>query len=116
MNDSLIIQETPDLNHPYILIGYRGWLNAGEMATGCIDYLCRKLDARKFASIDSRHFYIWQVPGFDSAQVMRPSAVVEGGLIKSLEEPANDFFYWKSGGANDLILFTGFEPNVAWPE
>ena len=58
MNDNLIFQETPDLINPYILIGYRGWLNAGEMATGSIDYLRRKLDARKFASIDIRNFYI----------------------------------------------------------
>jgi proteasome assembly chaperone (PAC2) family protein len=116
MNESLIFQNTPDLVNPYILIGYRGWLNAGEIATGSIDFLRRKLHARKFASIDSRLFYIWQVPGFDSAQVMRPNAVVEGGLIKSLDEPANEFFFWKSGAEHDLILFTGFEPNVAWPE
>lgn len=116
MNDSLIFQETPDLVNPYIFIGYRGWLNAGEMATGSIDFLRLKLHARKFASIDSRPFYIWQVPGFDSAQVMRPNAIVEGGLIKSLEEPANEFYFWKSGAEHDLILFTGFEPNVAWPE
>jgi proteasome assembly chaperone (PAC2) family protein len=115
MNDSLIFQDTPDLVHPYILIGYRGWLNAGEMATGSIDFLRLKLNARKFASIDSRQFYIWQVPGFDSAQVMRPNAHVEGGLIKSLDEPANEFFFWKSGAENDLILFSGYEPNLAWP-
>ncbi|MCE5211672.1 MAG: PAC2 family protein [Deltaproteobacteria bacterium] len=116
MNESLIFQETPDLVNPYILIGYRGWLNAGEIATGSIDFLRRKLNARKFASIDPRHFYVWQLPGFDPAQVMRPNAIVEGGLIKSLVEPANEFFFWKSGAENDLILFTGFEPNVAWPE
>ena len=116
MNENLIFQETPDLVHPYLFIGYRGWLNAGELGTGSIEYLRRKLNARKFAAIDPGHFYIGQVPGFDSAQIMRPQTVVEGGLIKSLEEPANEFFYWQSGGENDLILFTGFEPNVAWPE
>ena len=116
MNESLIFQDTPDLVNPYILIGYRGWLNAGEIATGCIDYLRRKLDAGKFASIDSRHFYIWQVPGFDQAQVMRPHTIVEGGLIKTLDEPANEFFFWKSGAEHDLILFDGYEPNIAWPE
>ncbi|PKN52438.1 MAG: hypothetical protein CVU55_04125 [Deltaproteobacteria bacterium HGW-Deltaproteobacteria-13] len=116
MNDSLIFQDTPELVNPYILVAYHGWLNAGDIATGSIDFLRRKLNARKFASLDSRHFYLWQVPGFDSAQVMRPHAVVEGGLIKSLEEPSNEFFFWKSGAENDLILFTGYEPNVAWPE
>lgn len=116
MNDSIIFQDTPDLVNPYIFIGYRGWLNAGEMATGSIDFLRRKLNAKKFASMDSRHFYIWQVPGFDQAQIMRPQAVVEGGLIKSLDEPVNEFFFWESGAGSDLILFTGVEPNLAWPE
>lgn len=116
MNDNLIFHETPDLVRPYILIGYRGWLNAGETSTGSVDFLRRKLNARKLASIDSRKFYIWQVPGYDPAQVMRPQAVVEGGVVKSLDEPANEFFYWKSDGPNDLILFSGYEPNLAWPE
>ncbi len=116
MNDSLIFQDTPDLVSPYILIGLNGWLNAGEIATGCIDFLRRTLNARKFAHIDSRHFHIWQVPGFDPAQIMRPHAVIEEGLVKSVAEPANEFFFWQSGAEHDLILVTGSEPNLGWPE
>ena len=116
MNESLIFQDTPDLVKPYILIGLGGWLNAGEVATGCIDFLRRKLNARRFAHIDSRPFHIWQVPGFDPAQTMRPHAVIEEGVIKSLAEPANEFFFWQSDAEHDLILFTGFEPNLRWPE
>jgi proteasome assembly chaperone (PAC2) family protein len=116
MNDSLIFEDTPDLVNPYILIGLNGWLNGGEIATGCIDFLRRKLNARRFARIDPRRFHIWQVPGFDPAQIMRPHAVIEEGLIKSLAEPANEFFFWKSGSGHDLILFTGAEPNLEWPQ
>jgi proteasome assembly chaperone (PAC2) family protein len=116
MNDSLIFQDTPDLVNPYILIGLGGWLNAGEIATGCIDFLRRTLNARKFAHIDPRSFHIWQVPGFDPAQIIRPHAVIEEGVVKSLAEPANEFFFWKSGAGHDLILFTGFEPNLGWPQ
>ena len=116
MNDSLIFQDKPDLVNPYILIGLGGWLNAGEIATGCIDFLRRKLNARKFACIDPRRFHIWQVPGFESAQIMRPQAVITEGVVKSLIEPANEFFFWQSGTGHDLILFTGSEPNLGWPE
>ena len=116
MNDSLIFQDTPDLVSPYILIGLGGWLNAGELATGCIDFLRRKLNARKFAHIDARSFHIWQVPGFDPAQIIRPHAVIEEGVVKSLVEPANEFFFWQSGAVHDLILFTGAEPNLGWPQ
>jgi proteasome assembly chaperone (PAC2) family protein len=116
MNDSLIFQDTPDLVNPYMLIGLGGWLNGGEIATGCIDFLRRKLNARKFAYIEPRQFHIWQVPGFDPSQIMRPHAVIEEGVVKSLAEPANEFFFWQSGTGHDLILFTGFEPNLEWPQ
>ena len=116
MKESLIIQDTPDLVNPYMLIGLGGWLNAGEIATGCIDFLRRKLNARKFAFIDPRPYHIWQVPGYDPTQIMRPHTVIEEGVIKSLAEPSNDFFFWQSGDKHDLILFTGSEPNLKWPE
>lgn len=116
MNESLIIQDTPNLVNPYMLIGLGGWLNAGEIATGCIDFLRRKLNARKFAFIDPRPYHIWQVPGYDPTQIMRPQTVIEEGVIKSLAEPSNDFFFWQSGEKHDLILFTGSEPNLEWPE
>ncbi len=116
MNENIIFQDKPELANPYLLIGLNGWLNAGEVATGCIDFLRRKLNAQKFAHIDSRDFHIWQVPGFDLSQTLRPNAVIEEGVVKSLTGPASEFFYWKSGAANDLILFTGFEPNLRWPE
>jgi len=63
MNDNLILQDTPDLVNPYILIGLGGWLNAGEVATGCIDFLRRKLNAQKFAHIDSQRFPYLAGPG-----------------------------------------------------
>ena len=50
MADRLIIQDKPELIAPYILVGLKGWLNAGEVSTGSIDYLRRKLGARPFAS------------------------------------------------------------------
>ncbi len=116
MNESIIFQDKPDLVNPYLLIGLNGWLNAGEVSTGCIDFLRRKLNAQKFAHIDARHFHIWQVPGFEPLQTLRPQAIIEEGVVKSLAEPASEFFYWKSGAEHDLILFTGFEPNLRWPE
>ncbi len=116
MNENLIFQDKPELVNPYLLIGLSGWLNAGEVATGCIDFLRRKLNAQKFVHIDAKRFHVWQVPGFDITQTMRPHAIIEEGVVKSLAEPASEFFYWKSGAENDLILFTGFEPNLRWPE
>jgi proteasome assembly chaperone (PAC2) family protein len=116
MTGRLIMQDQPQLISPYILIGHRGWLNAGEVSTGCIDYLRRKLDARKFAHIESQGFYIYQIPSSTAAQTLRPHARIKEGLVKKLDMPQNDIFFWKSGSDHDLILFLGVEPNLDWPE
>ncbi len=52
MAGRLIIQDNPELSAPYILVGLKGWLNAGEVSTGSIDYLRHKLGARAFARIE----------------------------------------------------------------
>ncbi len=116
MADRLIMQETPQLIAPYILVGMKGWLNAGEISTGSIDYLRRKLDARKFAYIETQGFYIYQVPSLSPELTMRPHAQIKDGLVMKLDIPQNDFFFWKSGSEHDLILFLGAEPNLGWPE
>ncbi len=116
MAGRLIMQEPPELVAPYIMIGMNGWLNAGEVSTGSIDYLRRKLDARKFAYIETQGYYIYQVPSVSPELTMRPHAQIRDGLVKKLDIPQNDFFFWKSGSDHDLILFLGVEPNLCWPE
>lgn len=115
MAGRLIMQEQSQLSSPYMLIGQRGWLNAGEVSTGCIGYLLRKLDARKFAHIESQGFYIYQIPGSTVERSLRPHTRIKEGLVKRLDMPQNNFFFWKSGADNDLILFQGVEPNLEWP-
>ena len=115
MDNLIISQNQPELVSPYIVIGFSGWLNAGEVATGSIDYLRRMLNARKFAQIDPRGFYIYQVPGFAPEQTLRPRTKIEEGLIRQLDLPKNELFFWKSGGKHDLILLSGTEPNLEWP-
>lgn len=115
MSGRLIIQDRPELVAPYMLVGLKGWLNAGEVSTGCVDYLRRKLNAQPFATIEPAGFYIYQIPSVSAEHTMRPPVKIREGLVKKLEMPHNDFFSWKSGGAHDLILFSGFEPNLDWP-
>lgn len=115
MTGRLIIQDKPELVAPYIMVGLKGWLNAGEVSTGSIDYLRRKLDARPFAYIEPAGFYIYQIPSSTAEQSMRPQVKIKEGLVKKLDLPRNEFFFWKSGATHDLILFLGVEPNLDWP-
>ena len=116
MAGRLIMQEPPQLIAPYIMVGMKGWLNAGEISTGSIDYLRRKLGARKFAYIETQGFYIYQIPSLSPELTMRPYAQIKDGLVMKLDIPQNDFFFWKSGSDHDLILFLGVEPNLDWAE
>ena len=116
MTGRLIIQDKPELVAPYVMVGLKGWLNAGEVSTGSIDYLRRKLDAHPFAYIEPAGFYIYQIPSSTAEQSMRPLVKIKEGLVRKLDLPRNEFFFWKSGAARDLILFLGVEPNLDWPE
>jgi proteasome assembly chaperone (PAC2) family protein len=116
MAGRLIMQKPPQLIAPYILVGLKGWLNAGEISTGSIDYLRRKLGAPKFAYIETQGFYIYQIPSVSPELTMRPHTQIKDGLVMKLDIPQNDFFFWKSGSDHDLILFLGVEPNLGWPE
>ncbi len=115
MADRLIIQDRPELVAPYIMVGLKGWLNAGEVSTGSIDYLRLKLGARPFAHIEPSGFYVYQIPSSAAEQTMRPLVTIKEGLVRKLDLPRNEFFFWKSGAVHDLILFLGAEPNLDWP-
>jgi proteasome assembly chaperone (PAC2) family protein len=116
MDSRLVMLEQPQLTAPYIIVGLNGWLNAGEVSTGSIDYLRRKVGAHKFAYIDTQGFYIYQIPSSNPEQTMRPHVQISEGVVGKLESPQNDLFFWKSGSDHDLILFLGVEPNLNWPD
>jgi len=46
---------------------------------------------------------------------MRPLVKIKDGLVRKLDLPRSEFYFWKSGAARDLILFLGVEPNLDWP-
>lgn len=103
----LVIYEKPDLSRPWLIAGYKGWIDAGDVSSGCVAFLREKFRAQRFAEILSDGFYQFA----DS----RPAVVVEGGLIRRIEFPRNEFFYWKNKPPRpDLILFIGHEPHLRW--
>ncbi len=111
---NVIIVKKPRLRHPYMVCGISGWVDGGEVATGSIQYLVRKLEAKRFAEIPINRFHIFQVPGQLS---LRPHIRIEDGILKEHRFPQNQFFYWFNPNAdNDLILFLGTEPNLNWEE
>ena len=111
---NVIITEKPRLRQPYMVCGISGWVNGGESATGSVEYLVKKLGAKRFAEIPIDKFHIFQVPAQLS---LRPEVKIEEGSLKEHQFPQNQFFYAVNPNAdNDLILFLGTEPNLNWTE
>ncbi len=109
--NDIIYSEKPNLRHPYLVCGFRGWVDGGEAATGGIEYLVKKLNTQKFAEIPIEEFRVFQMPG---EEFLRPEVKIEDGILKEHRLPNSEFFYAKGSGNNDIILFSGIEPNLKW--
>jgi proteasome assembly chaperone (PAC2) family protein len=104
--EEIIYTEKPDLNRPYLIIGFEGWPNAGEVSSFALQHLVDRMEAKKFASIPAGNFY--------QTSSLRPTAVIKEGRLIELKSPANDFYYVKAPLFNNLILFHGVEPHLQW--
>ncbi|MBO3832558.1 MAG: PAC2 family protein [Candidatus Brockarchaeota archaeon] len=104
MRGRFTIYEQPELREPLFILGFRGWADAGRISSGCVGYLVRKLGARRFGVMVPDDFYI--------LQNSRPLGWIEEGIIRRIEWPSTELFYYKNSlGGNDLILLLADEPN-----
>jgi proteasome assembly chaperone (PAC2) family protein len=110
----LHVYKRPELKEPRILLGFSGWMNGGDVSTGTLNYLIRKLEAERFAEIEPEGFYIYSFPGsMEMTALFRPHTKIQDGVVGSFEIPKNEFFCDEE---NNLILFVGKEPNLLWRE
>jgi proteasome assembly chaperone (PAC2) family protein len=107
MAEYLTVDEQPELRHPTMLVAFAGWPDAGEVASGSMKYLLRKLRAHKFASIDPEEFY-------DFTET-RPTTKLRTPWQRDVRWPRNEFHYHvRRGEGPDFVLFLGREPNLRW--
>ncbi len=104
--EEILYTEKPNLNRPYLIMGFEGWPNAGEVSSLALQHLVDSLKARKFASVPTENFY--------QISSLRPMAVIKDGRLVELKSPGNHFYYVKNVFSNDLILFYGVEPHLRW--
>jgi len=102
----------PKLNEARLILGFSGWMDGGAVSTGALEYLIERLDAVEIAEIDPSRFFLYSFPGsMEVAALFRPEIVIEGGLVRSLEEPSCTFHVDETNG---LVFFLGREPNFHW--
>ncbi len=104
--EEIIYLERPVLNKPYLIMGFEGWPNAGEISSFALQHLVDHLGARRFASIPTESFY--------QMSSLRPIAIIKEGRLVELKSPGNHFYYVKGLPSNDLIFFLGVEPHFRW--
>ncbi len=104
---SIEISESPDLNNPYLVVGFEGWPDAGEVSTETVQYLIKELEARPFARFSQDPFHLYPSS--------RPEVHIEEGRLIEVEMPLNEFYFWKNPeGDGDLVLLQGIEPYTNW--
>ncbi|MBE0537746.1 MAG: PAC2 family protein [Phycisphaerae bacterium] len=108
----LQIIKRPRLDRPRMLMGFTGWMDSGDVSTGTVNWLTAYLAADKFAYIEPEGFYIYNFPGtMEMSSLFRPHTRIVSGRIRNYIMPENIFY---ASRANDLILFSGREPNMNW--
>jgi proteasome assembly chaperone (PAC2) family protein len=105
-DDQIIYLEKPNLDQPYLILGFEGWPNAAEISSFALTHLIESTKARKFASIAYEDFY--------QISSSRLVGVVKEGKLTELKFPGNHFYYLKNSPSTDLILFYGIEPHLRW--
>jgi len=105
--EGIHIETLPELQKPILIVGFGGWGNALNIATGMVAYLIRKFKAGSFARLNPDLFY-----RYDQA---RPIVNIEKGALKDLSIPGGFFYAAKPGSeGRDLLILKAEEPNLRW--
>jgi proteasome assembly chaperone (PAC2) family protein len=90
-----------------LVLGFGGWIDAGEAATGAVRYLVRHLSAPRLASIDPEEFFVFTQE--------RPEVRLTAEEQRVIRWPRSEFFRWQpTDGRPGLLLFSGMEPHQRW--
>jgi proteasome assembly chaperone (PAC2) family protein len=104
--DPLIVDTQPSLRQPVLILAVAGWNDAGEAATSAAQFLCSRLNAEKFASLEPEEFY--------NFAERRPHVRLVRGQ-REITWPANEFFYVQDPSlVQDLVIGVGIEPHLKW--
>ena len=99
----------PELRDPTVLIGFSGWSDAADAASGTVDYVLQQASRSELlATVNAEEFY-------DFTEV-RPEIHIVDGTTESVEWPTIRIQSVQlSGWDRDLVVVDGSEPHFRWP-
>ena len=101
------LETLPDLSTPVVIVGFRGWGNALEVASGMAAHVVDSLQGRSVGRLDSDACYRYDEN--------RPMVAIESGRLQSVNPPGGNFFSVVTApGENDLLVLIADEPSLQW--
>jgi proteasome assembly chaperone (PAC2) family protein len=105
--EPFVWESRPKLRRPILICAFKGWNDAAESATGALEFVARRWQATRFATIDPEQFFDFQVT--------RPSVRLTEGLTREILWPELVLSEARIGGTDqDAVLLLGAEPNLRW--
>ncbi len=102
-----VAEATPKLSRPLMLVAFEGWFDAGNSATGALDWLLETAPAGgKLAEIDLEEFLDFQE--------VRPIVKQKHEGDRALEWPTVNCYTVEETVRHDLVLLQGVEPRMRW--
>jgi len=87
--------------------GFDGWGNALGVSKAIVEYFVRKMNAQKFARINTDMFYRYDA--------VRPLVKIIEGQLEEFTPPGGIFYAAKDPDAGrDLVILDASEPNLYW--
>jgi proteasome assembly chaperone (PAC2) family protein len=97
----------PELRDPFLVLGFHGWSNAGNVSSDTLEYLTEVLQPKAAATLSDDAFLNYTVD--------RPSARIEDGTIQQMDPMFVTLTYWTNPeGDRDLLFMLGKEPHLNW--
>lgn len=104
---ALVWHDRPNLRRPVLIAAFEGWSDAGDAASGSVQYLIEHWDAKLFASIDGEDY-------FDFTEV-RPRIRFNDDGNREISWPKNELYVAPIPGVErDLVVLSGSEPQLRW--
>jgi len=102
----VVWDEAPSLQSPLLVVAFEGWFDAGECATGAIQWIIDHYEARRVARIDPEEF-------FDFQENRHLVEIGEDGE-RRIRWPSIDAHVIENDLAHDLVVLSGLEPRMRW--
>ena len=102
----VVWDEAPRLQSPLLVVAFEGWFDAGECATGAIQWIIDHYEARRVARIDPEEFFDFQEN--------RPLVEIGEDGERRIRWPSIDAHVIENDLAHDLVVLSGLEPRMRW--